>query len=433
MILRYFASFNKAKNFICVTSLIRLSKSYSNFESMSIIVQKYGGSSVSDPEKIKKIASLISIVKKSGYAVAVVVSAMGKTTDSLIELSKQISSEPPKREMDMLLSTGERITMSLLCMALSEFGVEAVSLTGSQAGIITNDRHNDARVIEVRPFRVLDELEKGKVVVVGGFQGVSYKRDITTLGRGGSDTTAVALAAALNAECCEIYSDVDGVYSADPSVIKNVRHLPVVSYEQMQEMSESGAKVLNAQAVQFAKEKQIAIYARSTFQPGKETIVRKFSEGISKGVKAVVYENDISRIYLECEDSSKINSLLNIFEEKQIQLKELNYSKRDSRDKISFLIPIKNLFDWRKIKEELENKFGNDLRIESGYGTASLIGDGINKDNSILLETKSLIESNKIQIYGITTTSFRISFLTEDKSVNAAVQLCHKRWIEEKV
>ena len=229
---------------------------------MSIIVQKYGGSSVADSGKIKKIAELISKVKHEGIDIAVVVSAMGKTTDSLIELSKQISNEPPKREMDMLLSTGERITMSLLCMALNNFGVEAVSLTGSQAGIITNDRHNDARVIEVRPFRVLDELEKGKVVVVGGYQGVSYKRDITTLGRGGSDTTAVALAAALNAERCEIYSDVDGVYSTDPSIVKEAKHIPEISYEQMQEMSEAGAKVLNAQAVQFAKEKQIAIYAR---------------------------------------------------------------------------------------------------------------------------------------------------------------------------
>ena len=165
--------------------------------------------------------------------------------------------------MDMLLSTGERITMSLLCMALHELGLDAVSLTGSQAGIITNDRHNDAQVIEVRPFRVQDEMAKGKVVIIGGFQGVSYRRDITTLGRGGSDTTAVALAAALDAKRCEIYSDVDGVYSADPSIVADSRHLPEISYPVMQEMSMAGAKVLHAGAVQFAKEKNIAIYARS--------------------------------------------------------------------------------------------------------------------------------------------------------------------------
>ncbi len=399
---------------------------------MSIIVQKYGGSSVADLVKIIKIAKLISEVRRTGYDVAVVVSAMGKTTDSLIELSKQITSEPPKREMDMLLSTGERITMSLLCMALNNFGVEAVSLTGSQAGIITNDRHNDARVIEVRPFRVLDELEKGKVVVVGGFQGVSYNKDITTLGRGGSDTTAVALAAALNAERCEIYSDVDGVYSSDPAVVKEAKHLPEMAYEQMQEMSEAGAKVLNAQAVQFAKEKQIAIYARSTFQPGRETIVRKFPEGISKGVKAVVYENEIARIAFTGEQS-EINSFLKLLEQSHIRLKELNYSKSGDGIKISFLTPVKNIFGWDKIIAGLNKNFGSQISIEQGFGSVSLIGDGINKDNGILIESISLLESHHILIDGIATTSFRISFLTNDNLIKETVQLCHKHWIEEKV
>ncbi len=244
---------------------------------MRVIVQKYGGTSVSDVDKLKKIAEMISAVKKQGYDVVAVVSAMGKTTNSLIEMAKSISSNPPRREMDMLLSTGERTTMALLCMALSDLGVEAISLTGSQAGIITNDRHNDAKVIEVRPVRVQDELEKGKVVVIGGFQGVSYKRDITTLGRGGSDTSAVALAAALSAERCEIYSDVDGVYTSDPNIVKDAKHLPEISYQQIQEMAEAGAKVLNAQAVQFAKEAKIALYARSTFNPGKETIIKEVS------------------------------------------------------------------------------------------------------------------------------------------------------------
>ena len=182
---------------------------------MTCIVHKYGGSSVADVEKLKQIARMITAAKAEADQVAVVVSAMGKTTNDLVNMARSLSPDPPRREMDMLLSTGERITMSLLCMALHQRGMDAVSLTGSQCGIITNDRHNDAQVIEVRPFRVQDEMAKGKVVVIGGFQGVSYKRDITTLGRGGADTTAVALAAALDAERCEIYSDVDGVYSAD--------------------------------------------------------------------------------------------------------------------------------------------------------------------------------------------------------------------------
>ena len=171
---------------------------------MNVIVQKYGGSSLADIEKLKKISEMIAAVKKQGFDIVVVVSAMGKTTNELIDLAKKISPNPSRREMDMLLSTGERTTMALLCIALNELGIDAISLTGSQAGIITNDQHNDARVIEVKPIRVQDELEKGKVVVIGGFQGVSYKRDITTLGRGGSDTSAVALAAALNAERCRM-------------------------------------------------------------------------------------------------------------------------------------------------------------------------------------------------------------------------------------
>lgn len=400
---------------------------------MPIIVQKYGGSSVADPEKIKKIALLISKVKKEGYDVAVVVSAMGKTTDTLIELAKQVSSEPPKREMDMLLSTGERITMSILCMALNNLGIDSVSLTGSQAGIITNDRHNDARVIEMRPFRVLDELEKGKVVVVGGFQGVSYRRDITTLGRGGSDTTAVALAAGLNAERCEIYSDVDGVYSADPSIVKDAKHLPEISYEQMQEMSEAGAKVLNAQAVQFAKEARIAIYARSTFQQGRETIVRKFPAGLSKGVKAVVYENDISKIEFVNNDDEKTISLLGFLEKRQIPVKEFNYSKVENGNKISFLVSRKNIYNAEKIETELAAEFGDCLKIEHGFGTVSLIGDGINKDNTILLETLSILRKEKVKILGIATTSFRISFLLEKSIVKNTVLLCHNRWIEDKL
>jgi aspartate kinase len=265
---------------------------------MTCIVQKYGGSSLSDVDKIMQVARMIARVKAQGIDVAAVVSAMGKTTNGLVEMARSISPKPPRREMDMLLSTGERITMSLLCMALNELGVASVSLTGSQCGIITNHRHNDAQVIEVRPFRVMDEMADGKVVVVGGFQGVSYRRDITTLGRGGSDTTAVALAAAIDAERCEIYSDVDGVYSADPSTVADARHLPEVSYPVMQEMSAAGAKVLNAQAVQFAKEKQIAIYAGSTFDRRRETVVRKLPPGKVAGVQAVVSEKEITRVLI---------------------------------------------------------------------------------------------------------------------------------------
>ena len=232
-----------------------------------IVVQKYGGSSMAGPEKIRAVAERIMRTRAAGHAVCVVVSAMGDTTDDLLASAKRLSANPARRELDMLLSAGERISMALLSIAIRELGGDAISFTGSQSGIITNDRHSDARIIEVRPFRVQDELARGKIVVVAGYQGVSYKKEVTTLGRGGSDTTAVAMAAALGAEWCEICSDVDGVYSADPRVVPAARRIGELSYEEMQEMAEAGARVLNAQAVEFAKEHNIAIYARATAQP----------------------------------------------------------------------------------------------------------------------------------------------------------------------
>src|SRR5246500_1279691 len=234
---------------------------------MSIVVQKYGGSSVADAGRLRLVAERIMRTKGQGHDVVVVVSAMGDTTDDLLGLAKQVSPNPDRRELDMLLSAGERISMALLSMAIRELGGDAISFTGSQSGIITNDRHVDARIIEVRPYRVEDELARGKIVVVAGYQGVSYRKEITTLGRGGSDTTAVAMAAALGAEWCEICSDVDGVYTADPRLVSQARRIPALSYEESQELAESGARVLNAQAIEFAKEKGIAIYARATTGP----------------------------------------------------------------------------------------------------------------------------------------------------------------------
>src|SRR5205823_5356458 len=218
-------------------------------------------------DRIRQVAARIMRTRAAGRDVAVVVSAMGDTTDELLSLAKRISTNPDRRELDMLLTAGERISMALLSMAVRELGGDAISFTGSQSGIITNDRHVDARIIEVRPFRVQDELARGRIVVVAGYQGVSYRREVTTLGRGGSDTTAVAMAAALGAEYCEICSDVDGVYTADPRVVPAARCIGTLSYEETQELAEAGAKVLNAQAVEFAKERGIAIYARATASP----------------------------------------------------------------------------------------------------------------------------------------------------------------------
>ena len=396
---------------------------------MALIVQKYGGSSVADVDKLKKIASMISSVKKQGIDVVVVVSAMGKTTNQLIEMAKSISADPPRREMDMLLSTGERTSMALLCIALHEEGIESISLTGSQAGIITNDRHNDARVIEVRPIRVLDELDKGKVVVIGGFQGVSYKRDITTLGRGGSDTSAVALAAALNAERCEIYSDVDGVYTTDPNIVKGAKHLPEISYQQVQEMAEAGAKVLNAQAVQFAKDAKIALYARDTFNPGKETIIKDVSKKELAGVLAVVYEKEIVRVYVH--DADKINWVLKYLEQNQIPIKEFQVSgiAGDKGYKCSFIISTSSLYNWDKIKEALEEKFRDGIYINESLAALSIIGEGFSRNNDALRETMKLLDRHNIIYYGVNTTSFRISLLIEKYLLEEAIKICHEYWI----
>lgn len=403
---------------------------------MTCIVQKYGGSSVADIDKLRQIARMIAHVKQQQIQVAVVVSAMGKTTDNLLSMAREFSPKPPRREMDMLLSTGERITMALLCMALNEMGIDAVSLTGSQAGIITNDRHNDAQVIEVRPFRVQDEMAKGKVVIIGGFQGVSYKRDITTLGRGGSDTSAVALAAALDADRCEIYSDVDGVYSADPAVVANARHLPEISYPGMQEMSTAGAKVLNAHAVQFAKEKNIALYARSTFQPGRETIIRKMSPGKLLGVQAVVREEQIERIRMSGQDVlQNFQRAVSYLETEQVPVKEVSVThvaENGGLSRASFVVPAGQIYDWKDIKTGLQNKFGPDLAFDKDLAAVSLIGEGLNRNNQILLKTLKLLAENNITTHAVTTTSFRISLLVPREHVNQSVQICHDHWIISK-
>ena len=402
---------------------------------MTCIVQKYGGSSVADVDKIMKIAELIARVKQQGMDVAVVVSAMGKTTNQLVEMARSISARPPRREMDMLLSTGERITMSLLCMALNQLGVDAVSLTGSQCGIITNHRHNDAQVIEVRPFRVQDELAEGKVVVVGGFQGVSYKRDITTLGRGGSDTTAVALAAALDAERCEIYSDVDGVYSGDPSVVADARHLPEISYPAMQEMSAAGAKVLNAQAVQFAKEKQIAIYAGSTFDRRRETVVRKIAPGKVVGVQAVVSEKEITRVRIIGDSvASDFSWAAGLLEEEQVPIKEVHLTEIPDNagpSRASFIVSSPNIYGWPEIKQKLAQHLGRAIQFDSHLSALSLIGEGLNRDNTTLLEAMLLLAQHGIAVAGVTTTSFRISLLVPREKIDESVRLCHGKWITD--
>ena len=294
----------------------------------------------------------MAATKAAGKDVVVVVSAMGDTTDELLALAKQVTENPARRELDMLLSAGERISMALLSMALNARGVPAVSFTGSQSGIITNDAHTNARIVEVRPFRVQDELARGKVVIVAGYQGVSYKREVTTLGRGGSDTTAVALAAALDAEACEIYCDVDGVYSADPRVVPGARRLAELSYEEMQELAEAGAKVLNAQAVEFAKERGIAIYARATHGGAGETVVRKLPPRAPGRVVGVTSETGL--VLVTAQAPAALRPLVEVLDDHGASGKEMLLRPGDGGALASLLLSLENLHDFARLRGAAE-------------------------------------------------------------------------------
>jgi len=251
---------------------------------MAVIVQKYGGTSVAGPEEIKRVARRVVETADAGNQVCVVVSAMGDSTDRLIDLARQVSPDPHPREQDMLLTAGERISVALVSMAIIDLGRDAVSFTGSQAGIVTDTSHGKARIVEMRRGRVHEALEEGKIAIVAGFQGVSTARDVTTLGRGGSDTTAVALAGALGADVCEIYTDVDGVYTADPRVAPNARKLRAISYEEMLELSANGARVLQLRSVEYARNHGVKLHVRSSFKPDEGTWVVKEEDVLEQAI-----------------------------------------------------------------------------------------------------------------------------------------------------
>ncbi|HRH95543.1 MAG TPA: aspartate kinase [Prosthecobacter sp.] len=399
---------------------------------MAIVVQKYGGSSVADADKIRAVARRVIRTRDLGHQVVVVVSAMGDTTDDLLQTAKKVSANPERRELDMLLSVGERISMSLLSMAIRDLGGDAISFTGSQAGIITNDRHVDARIIEVRPFRVQDELALGKIVIIAGYQGVSYRKEVTTLGRGGSDTTAVAMAAALDAEWCEICSDVDGVYSADPRVVPQAQRIATMSYEEMQEMAEAGAKVLNAQAVEFAKERGISIYARATAQPPPEgdslsdgTVVRKFGPRMPGTVVGVASEKDLFVL----QATADADALLAFLDSRQVCGKQLHLASAGGpSDGLSMVLSRENLHDEERVRNLLAEKFGGSVRLLDGIGAVSVIGTGINTSYKNLRAGSAALAA--LDVLGISTSSFRITWLMPQSAVEEAVRRLHQTFLE---
>ncbi|OLD21402.1 MAG: aspartate kinase [Acidobacteria bacterium 13_1_40CM_3_65_5] len=402
---------------------------------MAIVVQKYGGSSVADATRLKKVAQRVMKTRREGHDVVVVVSAMGDTTDDLLALAKQVSPNPDRRELDMLLTAGERIAMALLSMAIRELGGDAISFTGSQSGIITNDRHVDARIVEVRPFRVQDELARGKIVVIAGYQGVSYRREVTTLGRGGSDTTAVAMAAALGAEYCEICSDVDGVYTADPRVVSAATRIGTLSYEETQELAESGAKVLNAQAVEFAKEKEIAIYARATSSPlpgpdpsADGTVVRRYPPRRPGSVVGVASERDIILLSLERDVSAgaRDTSILTLLDDHRVAGKQLHVADGS----LTLVISRENLHEEARVREAIVKRFGDAVRVDDQRGAVSVVGAGINASFENVRHGSDALTAAGITPAAVSTSSFRITWMVDRTKLDDAVRLLHRTFIE---
>lgn len=403
---------------------------------MGLVVQKYGGSSVADAEGIKRVAKRIVDAKKNGHQVVVVVSAMGDTTDELTDLAEQVSPIPAGRELDMLLTSGERISMALLAMAIKSLGHEAQSFTGSQAGVITDSVHNKARIIDVTPGRIRTALDEGNIAIVAGFQGVSQdKKDITTLGRGGSDTTAVALAAALDAEVCEIYTDVDGVFTADPRVVPKARKIDWISIEDMLELAASGSKVLLHRCVEYARRYNIPIHVRSSFSGLRGTWVsneplgdQQVEHAIISGVAHDVSEAKITVVGVPDkpgEAAAIFRSIANAEINIDMVVQNVSAASTGLTD-ISFTLPKT---EGRKAISALEKARGvigfDSLRYDDQIGKISLVGAGMKTNPGVTAAFFEALSEANVNIELISTSEIRISVVTRADDVNEAVRAVH--------
>ncbi|MBP2404184.1 aspartate kinase [Streptomyces syringium] len=403
---------------------------------MGLVVQKYGGSSVADAEGIKRVAKRIVEAKKNGHQVVVVVSAMGDTTDELIDLAAQVSPIPAGREFDMLLTAGERISMALLAMAIKNLGHEAQSFTGSQAGVITDSVHNKARIIDVTPGRIQQSVDAGNIAIVAGFQGVSQdKKDITTLGRGGSDTTAVALAAALNAEVCEIYTDVDGVFTADPRVVKKARKIEWISFEDMLELASSGSKVLLHRCVEYARRYNIPIHVRSSFSGLKGTWVSNEPQGDQPMEQAIIsgVAHDTSEAKVTVVGvPDKPGEAATIFRaiadaEINIDMVVQNVSAASTGlTDISFTLPKTEGRKAIAALEKTKDSIGFDsLRYDDQIAKISLVGAGMKTNPGVTATFFEALSNAGVNIELISTSEIRISVVTRADDVNEAVRAVH--------
>lgn len=401
---------------------------------MALIVQKYGGTSVADAARIKRVAEHIADTARTGAKVCVAVSAMGSTTDELVELAHQISPQPHGREMDMLLTAGERISTALLSMAIMDLGLEAISFTGSQAGIVTDSVHGRAKIVEIRARRVLEALEQGKVVIVAGFQGVSTETlDITTLGRGGSDTTAVALAAALDADVCEIYTDVEGVFTADPRIVADARKLHAVSYEEMLELASSGAKVLMSRSVEYARNYRVLVHVRSAFSWNEGTWVREEDERMEQAIiSGIAHDTSEAKItILGVPDHPGVAArVFRPLADNQINIDMIvQNASHDGHTDIFFTCPKDDLGRAGPVLEGISAAIGAaGIETDPAIAKISLVGAGMKSHPGVAADMFDALAEAGINIEIISTSSIRISCVIRADQVEEAVKAIHDRF-----
>jgi aspartate kinase len=396
------------------------------------VVMKFGGTSVADAERIKRAARRIVAQRERGNRVVAVLSARGQTTDELIAMAEEVSPAPDRREMDMLLSTGERISCALCAMAINDLGHRAISLTGSQAGIVTDTSHTKARILDVRADRIREALEQDRIVLVAGFQGVSTSRDVTTLGRGGSDTTAVAVAAAIGADVCEIYTDVAGVFSADPRIVPNARKLPFVSFEEMLEMSASGAKVLQLRAVEYARNHGVRIHCRSSFDETPGTFVLGEDETMERPlVTAVTHATDEARITLlgVPDRPGAAAAIFGALADAGCNIDTIiqNEPLEEGRDaEVSFTLPQEDLPDAELALEPVTAELGIDqIDTDRRIGKVSIVGAGMRSHPGVAAKVFRTLADEGINIEMISTSPIKISCVIREEHVQDAVRALH--------
>lgn len=395
-----------------------------------ILVQKFGGTSVGDPERIKRVAARIKSYYEKGYQLVVVVSAMGHTTDELVDLAAKVAKNPPKREMDMLLSTGEQVSIAVLAMALHDIDVPALSFTGGQVNIVTDGNFSNARIESIDTKRLITELDKKQVCIVAGFQGIDENQNITTLGRGGSDTTAVALAAALKAKECEIYTDVDGVYTTDPNKVEGARKLNQISYDEMLELASLGAGVLHSRSVEFAKKYGVVIHVKSSFNHNEGTKVVSENEIMEKlTVTGVTLKNDDARMTVaDIPDKPGIAAeIFGALAEKKINIDVIVQSTgKDKMNAIAFTLPVASVAEAKATVESLTKKWGSgSISTDENISIVSAVGVGMKSHTGVAASMFKTLADNNINIEMISTSEIKISCVISKDRGKDALRLVH--------